>query len=219
MKEGPTHEKGDMMRRTWITVSIPRWMAMLLPLVGLLCGPPRAADSANTSCTAVNALPPGTCITYEYEAHKFVLCNGSYSLCSTANCQDEKNGNAACACDVVQSGLSLRMDNASQGAVSTLSNFSYAQFPLTPQPCTTARLVNCLDATCTLTPDQTKSLCTCPVTDPPGQSILFPSGAPVLCTTLRSGAPLPPPPPKKPVPLNAALAAAMNCVMQPPAGQ
>ena len=218
------------MRRLAHTLFTSPGLVLQLTLaVGMLIGPARLAYSQDTSCTDVNKLAANTCMVYTYGAHttygthQYVLCNGPYSLCTTANCQSAARGSVTCACNVVQSGLSIRSWPFITGEVpdlrasSGISNFSYAQSPLTPYTCEKgkAQLVNCLNAPCTVsTTDPTASSCTCHVTtDSPGQLIFTPPGTPIpLCETLRSGAPAL----EATKQLDIALTVAMNCVMPQP---
>ncbi len=166
---------------------------------GMLLGLARLAHSQETPCAAVRALKPGTCITYNYglPSVSYVLCNGPFSLCTTANCQcttgnctqlqKDQSAQAQCGpCDVVQTGLSIRIGLADKGAVSTISNFASAA-GLGMKPCPQGPVVNCLGATCSTT-DNTTSSCTCSVT-PGAQYIMEPVGTDVSCSVLRSGAP------------------------------
>src|SRR5262249_26118689 len=86
----------------------PGLVLQLTLAVGMLIGPAWLAYSQDTSCTDVNKLAVNTCMIYTYGAHQYVLCNGPYSLCTTANCQSAASGSVTCACNVIQSGLSIR---------------------------------------------------------------------------------------------------------------
>jgi len=99
------------MPRLWYALCSRTWHVMLLTLaVGMLLGLARLAHSEDTSCAAVSSLKAGTCMPYTYQSVEYVLCNGPYSLCTTANCShSEGQDTATCACQVVPSGLSLTM--------------------------------------------------------------------------------------------------------------
>src|SRR5262245_22529144 len=144
---------------------------LVMPLtlaVGMLLGPARLAHSEDTSCTQVQALQAGTCMPYTYGTHTkdgphtYVLCNGPFSLCTTANCTQKNPGDPAqCPCAVVPTGLSIRTALVDKGALSAISNFASAA-GLEVKQCPQAPLVNCLNASCTMTGPTTSS-CTCPV--------------------------------------------------------
>src|SRR5262249_8955024 len=130
--------------------------------VGMLLGLAQLAHSQTTPCSAVQALKPGTCMTYTYappgasKPSMFVLCNGPYSLCSTANCtctsgnctqlKPGESGQAQChKCEVRQTGLSIRTVEvpANKGTNSAMSNYGYTP-NLEGKECKQAPLVNCL---------------------------------------------------------------------------
>src|SRR5262249_9873585 len=137
--------------------------------VGLLLSQESLAQSEgkitglNTPCSAVRELGLGKCMAYMAEGGTYVLCNGPYSLCTAAGCTSLSNQKAQCSCVVETRGLSIRTEGANQGATSALSNFSLAQFPFTSKECSSAPLVTCLNAPCTVSStDNTASSCTCP---------------------------------------------------------
>jgi hypothetical protein len=213
------------MRPTWSAVATRTRLILLLLAVGLRLGYAGAAYSQDTQCpdASIRQLQYGKCMPYTYGGTTYVLCNGPYSLCTIADCSSIDATSATCQCKVVESGLSMLLPPQSGPPITTtspeISNFSYAQFPLTSYKCPpgTAQVVNCLNAPCTVSPtDSTKSSCTCTVTDdksPPGQLIFFPPGTTQPpCSTLRSGAPVNPATQQ----LDFALTAAMNCVMLHP---
>jgi len=220
-----------MMRPTWSAVATRTRLILLLLTVGLLLGNAGAVYSQDTQCSDIVNLQYGKCMSYTYDKQPYFLCNGPYSLCTIADCipnppppGGKQTVSAKCQCKVVESGLSILAPPQSGQITTTsveVSNFSYAQFPLTPQRCGTAPVVNCLNATCTVTPGSTTSTCTCPVINDnpvPGQEIFYqPGTTPPSCNTLRSGAPLKQPDKPSAKELDYALTAAMNCVMlQPP---
>jgi len=205
-----------MPRLSHALCSRKRHVMQLTLAVGMLLGLAQLAHSQDTTCSAVRALKPGTCMTYTYGLPPvpYTLCNGPFSLCTTAQCTC-KTGNcthfplpqdttAACTCNV-ETGLSIRMGAVEEGSVSTISNFALAA-GLGMKECSQAPLVNCLGAKCTTTDNQTSS-CTCPVASQPGQLILEPVGTDVSCNELRSGAPISP----KTKLLDQAYQAAVNC--------
>jgi len=222
-----------MMRPTWSAVATRTRLILLLLTVGLLLGNAGAVYSQDTQCSDIVNLQYGKCMSYTYDKQRYFLCNGPYSLCTIADCTliqppppGSKYPMATCQCKVVESGLSI-LSAPEPGQITTtsaeVSNFSYAQFPLTAQTCAqgTAKVVNCLNAKCTVPQGSTASSCTCPVsTDTPGQEIFYsPGTTPPTCSpsTLRSGAPLKQPDKPSAKELDYALTAAMNCVMlQPP---
>ena len=209
------------MRRTLRAFFTRKRLIIHLPLVVcLLIGQASSAQrdekttGLNTPCAAVRALESGQCMSsYVYQGETYVLCNGPYSLCTTANCTPVAHDPAKsiCACDVVQTGLSIRTALANQGATSAISNFSFAQPDLVQKTCPYAQLVNCLNVSCTVsTTDHTTSSCTCPTSTskpPSGQIILETEGTKVSCNDLRSGAPNN----CMTVQLNNALQAAITC--------
>jgi len=213
------------MRPTWSAVATRTRLIPLLLAVGLLLGY-AAAYSQDTQCqdASIKKLQYGKCMQYSYEGTTYVLCNGPYSLCTIADCHPSKDPTyVTCDCKIVESGLSILLPPPSGQPINTtspeISNFSYAQFPLSPYKCApgTAQVVNCLNASCIVSPaDPTKSFCSCTVTTdnpPPGQLIFFPPGTnPPSCNTLRSGTPVN----SKTEQLDFALTAAMNCVMPHP---
>lgn len=147
-----------------------------------------------------------------FQGNAYVLCNGAYSLCTTANCEPASPTatQAQCACDVVQEGLSIRTNEADRGATSAVSNFSFAQFPLDVKICPNGPLINCLDSPCTVSSSEpTTSTCTCPIA-PGEQAILESPNTDVPCDILRSGAPNDP----KTMVLDNALKAALACLAQ-----
>ena len=193
-----------------------RHVIQLTLAVGMSLGLAQLAHSdEQTPCSAVQALKPGTCMSYTYappvpgsRPSTYVLCNGSFSLCTTANCtctsgdcaqvNPGQPGQAQCSpCNVVKTGqgpnntiLSIRTTDvpASKGINGTISNYGYTP-GLQPQECSIAPLVNCLGVETCTTKDNITSTCTCPVT-PGGQYILIKKRVnPVyLCNQLRSGA-------------------------------
>ena len=190
-------------------LAIRSLLALCFLIAGQACGD--GGGNKNTSCSAVRALAVGDCLSpYKFQGDAFVLCNGPYSLCTTADCQaaSSTSAQAECACDVVPAGLSIRTMEADQGATRLLSNFSFAQFPLNPKVCPDGPLINCLNSPCTVTPgDPATSTCTCPIAVG-AQAILVPPSSDVPCDVLRSGAPVSP----NTDALNDALQAAEDCL-------
>jgi len=204
------------MRRILSAVFTSTCLLVLL-VVSLLLGQAPTAQGADTPCSAVRALKSGDCMSYTQGDKTYVLCNGPFSLCTTANCQctsgnctqQGPSGQAQCSpCDVVQTGLSIRLGMADKGAVSTISNFASAA-GLVMKPCKDGPVVNCLGATCSTT-DNTTSSCTCSVT-PGAQWIMEPAGTDVSCSVLRSGAPYDPKD-KETQLLDQAFQAAQSCI-------
>src|SRR5262245_2482633 len=122
-----------MLRRSHALCTGTGLVMQLTLAVGILLGPARLAYSEDTSCTPVQALQAGTCMPFTYGTHTkdgphtYVLCNGPFSLCTTANCSQKNPGDPAqCPCAVVPTGLSLRTAFVDKGALSTISNFALA---------------------------------------------------------------------------------------------
>jgi hypothetical protein len=182
MREKSTSSAGRVATRCVLAASVI--------LLGQACG---GGNDSNTGCAAIRALPAGQCLSpFRYRGEAFVLCNGTYSLCTTANCEaaSPTAAEAQCACDVVPTGLSIRTSEASQGATSTVSNFSFAQFPLDPKVCPDGPLINCLNSPCIVSAsDPSTSTCTCPIAAGE-QAILESPSIDVPCSILRSGAPV-----------------------------
>jgi hypothetical protein len=228
-----------MPRLSHAVFSRTRHVIQLTLAVGMSLGLAQLAHSdENTPCSAVQALQPGTCMTYMYappgsssKPTPFVLCNGEYSLCSTTNCtctsgdctqvQPGQPGQAQCSpCNVMKTGkgpnntiLSIRLPAvpASKGINSTISNYGYTP-NLEGKMCSPGLLVNCLGVEkCTPTSSGSNTTsCTCPVT-PGGQYILAPQGTDVPCDTLRSGAPIDP---TTRLPATQSMDNALNTAMQ-----
>ena len=187
------------MGHTWIACLASKCLVIPLALMlSLLPGHVRAVHGqtpthakVTTPCADVQNLVAGTCMSYTYAGETYVLCNGPFSLCTTANCTQAKPGDTAqCPCVVVPTGLSIRTALVDRGAVSALSNFASGA-GLEVKQCPEAPLVNCLNASCASGTDPTTSVCTCPVSlvAAGGQIILQPAGVDVSCSVLRSGAP------------------------------
>ena len=171
----------------------PAIRALLSACLVVVAGACGSDDHPNTTpCIFVRALAEGRCLSsYKFQGESYVLCNGPYSLCTTADCQADSptSAEAQCSCDVVTTGLSIRTGKAELGATSGLSTFSFAQFPLSGKVCPDGPLINCVNAPCSVSPgDPSTSSCTCPVV-PGEQLILERPGTDVSCDILRSGAP------------------------------